>query len=142
MRRRAYLAGDLPEIAQEPEGVANVEQEAQAVRADRAVLGHDEDVLEEAVDGLTQLGCGRVALPRMSPRCSAPWISGPSAAHLAGEVDLGLLAQQARIRAAQPPLGAAGQPIGARVGGVQAVERGVVQLCERLGELRDLAQLR
>jgi hypothetical protein len=48
----------LGELAQLSERVSDVEQEAQAIGPDGAVLGHDEDVFEEAVEGRADLRRG------------------------------------------------------------------------------------
>src|SRR4029453_2596783 len=52
------LPRDLRELAKTAEGVADVQEEAQAVRADGPVVGQDEHVLEEPVEERAELGSG------------------------------------------------------------------------------------
>ena len=58
-RRRVPSIGlqrDLRELAEPPERVAHVQEQAQAVRPDGAVVGQDEHVLEEPVEERAELG--------------------------------------------------------------------------------------
>src|SRR4029450_7059171 len=52
------LPGDLRELAEAAERVADVQEQAQAVRADGPVIGQDEHVLEEPVEERAELGAG------------------------------------------------------------------------------------
>src|SRR5690349_8676604 len=52
------LAGDLRQLAEAAEGVADIEQETKAVGADRSVVGQHEHVFEEAIEERAQLRGG------------------------------------------------------------------------------------
>ena len=73
----------MREIAYETESVADVEEQPQPVRADRAVLGHDKDVLEEAVYRGTEPSRGRERTFRV-PTLQRCLDLGADAAHLRG----------------------------------------------------------
>src|SRR5687767_2528285 len=47
---------DLGEVAQDTDRVAHLEEQAEAVGANRLVLRHDEHLVEEPVDGRPELG--------------------------------------------------------------------------------------
>src|SRR5215210_7996443 len=117
--RTTGLELKLREIADEPERVADVKQESKSIRADGTVVGHHEYVLEEAIDRLAEL---RRCLERRHRVSAFERLAdgGAGALDPARELDLGRLEQQVGIqRRAGVSLGAAREPVGTRVGGVQ-----------------------